>query len=255
MVLRRGHQKASVAECGGNAGMKAADVMVSPVITVGPESSVQGLAGILLENRISAVPVVSNDGSLVGIVSEGDLIRRTETDTEQRRSRWLALLVEAQPLAAEFVKSHACRVADVMTRDLIVAAPDTSLRHIASLLEKNGVKRVPIVSDGKLVGIVSRANLAQALASARKELKVATATSDLMIREELLSRLRTEPWARPSRLNVIVHDGTVELWGAVRSQTEKQAVRVAAELMPGVRAVNNNLFVESIASASQLAIA
>jgi CBS domain-containing protein len=235
--------------------MKAADVMVSPVITVGPECSVQDLADILLDNHISAVPVVSNNGGLVGIVSEGDLIRRTETDTERRRSRWLALLIGTQPLAAEFVKSHARRVADVMTREVIVAAPDTPLRHIAALFEKNGIKRVPIVSNGKLVGIVSRANLIQALASARKELKVATATSDLMIREELLSHLRTEPWAKTSRLNVIVHDGTVELWGAVRSQTEKQAVRVAAELTPGVRAVSDNLIVESGMSALHLAIA
>src|SRR5215471_4188389 len=255
MVLRRGHQRGSVAECGGNSGMKAADVMVSPVITVGPECSVRDVAETLLENRISAVLVVSNGGDLVGIVSEGDLIRRTEIDTEQRRSRWLALLIGAQPLAAEFVKSHTRRVADVMTRDVIVATPDTPLRHIAALLEKNGIKRVPIVSNGKLVGIVSRANLVQALASARKEIKAAAATSDRMIREELLLRLRTEPWARTSRLNVIVHDGTVELWGAVRSRAEKQAIRLAAELTPGVRAVSDNLIVESSKSVLQLAIA
>src|SRR6516225_6793656 len=238
----------------GMADMKAADVMVSTVVTVGPECSVQDLAETLLENRISAVPVVSNGGDLVGIVSEGDLIRRTEIDTERRLSRWLALLI-AQPLAAEFVKSHACRVADVMTRDVIVATPDTPLRHIAALLEKNGIKRVPIVSNGKLVGIVSRANLVQALASARKEIKAAAATSDRMIREELLSRLRKEPWARTSRLNVIVHDGTVELWGTARSSAEKQAIRLAAELTPGVRAVNDNLVVESLTSTLHLAIA
>jgi CBS domain-containing protein len=237
------------------ADMKAADVMVSTVVTVGPECSVQDLAETLLENRISAVPVVSNGGDLVGIVSEGDLIRRTEMDTERRRSRWLALLIGAQPLAAEFVKSNGCRVADVMTRDVVVATPDTPLRHIAALLEKNGIKRVPIVSHGKLVGIVSRANLVQALASARKEIKAATATSDRMIREELLLRLRTEPWARTSRLNVIVHDGTVELWGAVRSPAEKQAIRLAAELTRGVRAVSDNLIVESSSSTLRLAIA
>ena len=235
--------------------MKAADVMVSPVVTVGPECSVDDVAETLLENRISAVPVVANGGDLVGIVSEGDLIRRTEIDTERQRSRRLALLLGTQPLAAEFVKAHACRVADLMTRDVIVATPDTPLRHIAALLEKNGIKRVPIVSNGKLVGIVSRANLVQALASARKEIKAAAATSDRMIREELLSRLRAEPWARTSRLNVIVHDGTVELWGSVRSRAEKQAIRLAAELTPGVRAINDNLIVESITSAVQLAIA
>jgi CBS domain-containing protein len=235
--------------------MKAADVMVSTVITVGPECSVQDVAETLLENRISAVPVVTDGGDLVGIVSEGDLIRRTEIDTERRRSRWLALLLGTQPLAAEFVKSNAGMVADVMTRDVIVATPDTPLRQIAALLEKNGIKRVPIVSNGKLVGIVSRANLVQALASARKEIKAAAATSDRMVREELLSRLRAEPWAKTSRLNVIVHDGTVELWGAVRSPAEKQAVRLATELTPGVRAVNDNLIVESSASTLYLAIA
>ena len=235
--------------------MKAADIMVSSVIAVGPDCSVQDVAETLLENRISAVPVVSNGGDLVGIVSEGDLIRRTEIDTERRRSRWLALLIGTQPLAAEFVKSHAGRVADVMTRDVIVATPDTPLRHFAALLEKNGIKRVPIVSNGKLVGIISRANLVQALASARKEIKAAAATSDRMIREELMSRLRAEPWARTSRLNVIVHDGTVELWGRVRSRAENQAIRLAAELTPGVRAINDNLIVESITSAVRLGIA
>jgi CBS domain-containing protein len=239
----------------GMADMKAADVMVTTVVTVGPECSIENVADTLLENRVSAVPVVSNGGDLVGIVSEGDLIRRTEIDTERRRSRWLALLIGTQPLAAEFVKSHASRVADVMTRDVIVATPDTPLRHIAALFEKNGIKRVPIMSNGKLVGIVSRANLIQALASARKEIKAAAATSDRMIREELLSRLRTEPWARPSRLNVIVHDGTVEMWGVVRSRAEKQAIRLTAELTPGVRAVNDNLIVESSASTLYVAIA
>jgi len=255
MVLRRGHQKGSVAEFGGNGRMKAADVMVSPVITVGPECSVQDLAEILLENRVSAVPVVSKNGDLVGIVSEGDLIRRTEIDTERRRSRLLALLIGSQPLAAEFVKSHAHRIADLMTRDVIVATPETSLRDIAALLEKSGIKRVPIVSNGKVIGIVSRANLVQALASARKEIKAAAATSDRMIREELLSRLRAEPWARTSRINVIVHDGTVELWGTVRSQAEKRAVRLAAELTPGVRTVNDNLILGSFTSVMRLAIA
>jgi CBS domain-containing protein len=239
----------------GLAEVKAADVMVFPVVTVGPETSVQDVAETLLENRISAVPVVSKTGDLVGIVSEGDLIRRTEMDTERRRSRWLAVLVGSQPLAAEFVKSNACRVADIMTREVIVATPDTPLRHIAALLEKNGIKRVPILTNGKLVGIVSRANLVQALASARKEIKVAAATSDRMIREELLSRLRAESWARTSRLNVIVHDGTVELWGAVRSRAEKQAIRLAAELTPGVRGVSDNLIVESSASTLYVAIA
>lgn len=235
--------------------MKAADVMVSTVITVSPQSTLQNVVKTLVEHRIGAVPVVASDGKLVGMISDGDLMRATETDLEQRRSRSLARVVGVQPRADESVKSHGRSATDVMTRDVIVAAPDTPLQHIATLLEKNGIKRVPIVSNGKLIGIVSRANLVQALASARKQIKVAAATSDRMIREEVLSRLRTEPWARTSRFNVIVHDGTVELWGPVRSEAEKQAVHLAAALTSGVRAVNDNLIVECIASSLSLTVA
>jgi CBS domain-containing protein len=226
--------------------MKAADVMVSNVITVSPDATVQDVAEILLKNRISAVPVVGKNGELIGLISEGDLIRRAETGTERRRSWWLELLVGSAPLAAEYVKSHARKVADVMTRTVVTATPDTPLRDIAALLEKNGIKRVPIVRNRKVVGIVSRANLVQALASRRKEVEAQPAMNDLTIREEVMARLDAEPWTRFSPLNVIVHDGTVELWGIVDSQTAKQAVRVAAEVTPGVRAVNDNLVVKPI---------
>src|SRR5262249_55925473 len=157
-----------------------------------------------------------------------------------------------QSLATEYVKSHARTVADVMTRDVIVATPGMSLRDVAALLEKNGIKQVPVVNDRHLVGMISRANLVQALATARKEVKAATATSDLMIREDVLSRLGKEPWTRTFRLNVIVHDGTVDLWGAVRSQAEKKAIRVAVELTPGVRAVNDHLIVQGATAAAPL---
>jgi CBS domain-containing protein len=125
--------------------MKAADVMVSEVITVAPDASVHEVAEILLANRISALPVVGVDGELVGIVSEGDLIRRIESETERRPSRWLALLMGNRGLAAEFVKSHALKVADFMTREVVTASPDTRLRDIAALMEKKRIKRVPIM--------------------------------------------------------------------------------------------------------------
>src|SRR5215216_3488813 len=226
--------------------MNAADVMVSNVITVTPEASVQEVADILLTNRISAVPVLGRNGELVGIISEGDLIRRAENGTERRRSWWLELLIGGAPLAAEYVKSHARTVADIMTRRVVTAAPDTSLRTIAELLEKNSIKRVPIVKNRKVVGIVSRANLVQALASRWKERDAQPASSDLTIREEVMARLDAEPWTRFTPLNVIVHDATVELWGIVDSETARKAVRVAAEVTPGVRAVNDNLVVQPI---------
>jgi CBS-domain-containing membrane protein len=221
--------------------MKAADVMVTSVITVGPQASVQEVAKLLLTNRISGLPVVSDQGDLVGIVSEGDLLHRAEAGTGRRRPWWLAILTGRDVLAAEYVREHSFKVADVMTRHVITATPDTSLQDIAHLLEKNGIKRVPIVDGGRLVGIVSRANLLQALASGTK--KGETAPSDGTIREDVMARLRAESWTRPSLVNVIVQDGTVELWGIVDSQTEKRAVRVAAEVTPGVRAVNDNLII------------
>jgi CBS domain-containing protein len=145
----------------------------------------------------------------------------------------------SRTLAAEYVKEHSQKVTDVMTRSVVTAAPDTSLQEIAALLEKNGIKRVPIVQDGLVVGIVSRANLLQALGS-RKPTGVG-ASNDLAIREAVLNRLKAESWSHPSLINVIVQDGTVELWGIVDSKTERKAVRVAAETTPGVRVVNDNM--------------
>lgn len=227
--------------------MKAADVMVSNVITVGPDVCVQDVAEILLRNRISAVPVVAADGALLGIVSEGDLMRRIEAGTEARHSWWLDLLTSKEVLAFEFVKSHSRKVTDVMTHHVVTAAPDTPLNEIANLLEKNGIKRVPIVDGGKVVGIVSRANLLQAMATVAKAAPAAGA-NDTTIRDNVVAQLNAQPWTRPSLVNVIVHDGNVDLWGIVDSQAEKKAVRVLAEVTPGVRAVNDNLIVQHVMS-------
>ena len=148
--------------------MKAADVMATNVITVRLDTPVATIAGVLLANRISAVPVVNDKDALVGIVSEGDLIHRVEAGTERHRSWWLELLAGKEMLAQEFVKSHARKAADVMTRTVVSVQPDTPLGDIASLLEKHRIKRVPVVINGKIAGIVSRANLIQALVSDAK---------------------------------------------------------------------------------------
>jgi CBS domain-containing protein len=221
--------------------MKAADVMVSNVISVGSQASVQEVADLLLRNRISGVPVIGPQGELLGIVSEGDLMRRPEAGTERRYSWWLGLLTSSQGMASEYIKSHSRNVVDVMTRRVVTATPDTPVSEIAALLEKHAIKRVPIVTDGKVVGIVSRANLLQALASFEKV--PAGTTDDASIRSELVSKLANERWTKPSLMNLIVHDGTVDLWGIVDSQTEKKAVRVLVETTPGVRAVNDNLII------------
>jgi CBS domain-containing protein len=223
--------------------MKASDVMVTNVISVGTDACVQDVANILLTNRISAVPVVGASGALVGIVSEGDLMRRVEAGTGRKRPWWLSIFTGKQVLAAEFIREHSRKVTDVMTREVVTASPDTTLSAIANLLEKHAIKRVPIVKDGKMVGIVSRANLLQAVASMRKQIDAATPANDSAIRDKVLAQLDAEPWTRPALINVIVQDGTVDLWGVVDSATEKKAVRVAAEVTPGVRAVNDNLII------------
>jgi CBS domain-containing protein len=220
--------------------MKAADVMVSAVISVRPHARVEEVASTLLANRISAVPVIDEEGKLLGIVSEGDLLRRVEAGTERRRSWWLEYLTGKQVLAAEYVKTHSHKVTDVMTRSVITATPETPLGDIATLLERNRIKRVPIVQHGKVVGIVSRANLLQALASMPTESIASPHADDSQIRENVLSRLNAELW-RPSMLNVTVLEGTVDLWGFVTSDDEKKAARIAIEGISGVKTVNDHL--------------
>ena len=219
--------------------MKARDVMVSPVITVKPDASLKELAKILLERRISAVPVVDDQGNLVGIVSEGDLLHRTEADTRRQRPWWLLIMTSDEALATDYIKEHSRKVADVMTKDVITASPDTPLHDIARALERYAIKRMPIVQDGQLVGIVSRANLIQAVASDRK--KPELSASDAAIREKLLAHLQSQRWAHTGLVNATVTDGVVDLWGVSNSDVEQKAIRIAAEAISGVVAVNDHL--------------
>jgi len=223
--------------------MNAADVMVSKVITVGPDASVATIAETLLANRISAVPVIDDNSALLGIVSEGDLIHRVETGTEQPRAWWLEFFIGKETLAREFIKSHGRKAADVMTRPVITVKPDTPLGELASLLEKHRIKRVPVVKGGKIVGIVSRANLVQALVTLGTGIKPSASANDSILRADLLGRLRLQPWWTNS-INVIVKEGIVELWGYVDSQVASDAIRIAVEEAPGVRQVSNNLAIE-----------
>ena len=225
--------------------MKAADVMATNVITVRLDTPVATIAEVLLANRISAVPVVNDKNVLVGIVSEGDLIRRVEAGTERHRSWWLELLTGKETLAHEFVMSHARKAADVMTRPVISVQPDTPLGDIASLLEKHRIKRVPVASNGKIVGIVSRANLIQALVNLNRA-KTEASVDDLTLHGNILEQLRSKPWVDPSTISILVNNGSVELWGIVDSETEKNAIRVAVEVTPGVRQVANKLVVEHL---------
>lgn len=219
--------------------MQVRDVMVAPVVTVKPSATVQEVAKLFLERKISAAPVLDDKGQLVGIVSEGDLLHRVEAGTERHRSWWLERFVENDTLAADYIKAHGRKASDVMTPSVITASPQTPLYEVASLMEKNAIKRVPILENGQLVGIVSRANLLQAVASVRRLLDISP--SDKMIRQRILSSLKAEAWAHTALLNVTVHGGIVDLWGVAESEAERKAIKVAVETTPGVCAVNDNL--------------
>ena len=220
--------------------MQAHDIMVSPVITTSRSATVREVAKILVEKRISAVPVVDNVGKLVGIVTESDLMRRAEAGTERPYSWWVHFLAGDATVAADYVKSHATSIEDIMTSDVVTASPETPLHEIASLFEEHRIKRVPIVDKaGNLVGIVSRANLIQVVAGARPKLEMTL--PDSTIRQKLLSELKKQSWAHPHNMSVMVTNGVVDLWGYAQSDEERKAIRVAAEGVPGVLAVNDHL--------------
>ena len=221
--------------------MRAADVMTSEVITVGENASVQEAAKLMAEHGISAVPVVDRDTRVVGMVSEGDLLHRAETGTERRRSWWLEIVASTNQLAGEYVKSHSGSVKDVMTRDVISVTEETTVADIAILLETNRIKRVPVLRDDRLVGIVSRANLVRALAMTINERPSGAEAGDRAIRDRLLAELKTQKWAEVSPANITVKDGIVHLWSSYYSDQEKRALVVAAESIPGVRRVEDHM--------------
>jgi CBS-domain-containing membrane protein len=217
----------------------AADVMTREVITVAPDTSVREIAQILNAKRISGVPVVTADGNVVGIVSEGDLIGHAWTIGKQRGSWWLTIFSDDSKLAREYTKTHARTARDVMTREVISIASSAPLADIAKMLERNRIKRVPVIDNKKLVGIVTRANLLQALATAN--LSQAASNDDRAIRERLFAELRDQPWAQLHSKNIVVQDGIVHLWGQVATQDEHDALCLAVENTPGVKKIEDHL--------------
>jgi CBS domain-containing protein len=221
--------------------MRAIDIMTSEVITVGENATVPEAAKLMAERGISAVPVVDNESRVIGMVSEGDLLHRAETGTERRRSWWLDMVSSTNKLAGEYIKSHSGKVKDVMTRDVLSVTEETPVADIAVLLETNRIKRVPVVRDGKIVGIVSRANLVRALAMTISEGVGGADADDRMIRDKLLAELKAQKWAEVSPANVTVKDGVVHLWSSYLSEQERRALIVAAEGSPGVRRVEDHM--------------
>ncbi len=220
--------------------MKAKDVMTSPVVSVEPDSTVAQAVRIMLQRHISGLPVIDKSGRLAGMVTEGDLLRRAETGTQRRRPRWLEFLVGPGKLADEYTRAHARRIGEVMTADPVTVTEDTPLEDVVRLMEKRRIKRVPVVRGQEVVGIVSRANLMHALAGVAREVKP-TQASDQAIREQIMTELRRQSWAPIALIDIVVRDGVVELWGTITDERERQAIIVAAENVPGVKSVKDQL--------------
>lgn len=221
--------------------MQAIDIMTSKVISVSPDTGVHDIAQQLLAHRISAVPVVDAEGQVVGIVSEGDLMRRVSdaNSSSHGGSWWLSLFTGGKD-AGEYVKAKGKKAHEVMTPDPLTIEEDMPLHAIARLLEKHHIKRVPVVREGRLVGIVSRANLLQGLANAPVE-PAPSSTDDRQIRDTILNEVDAQTGVHTASISITVTNGHVEVWGLVESQAQKQAVTVAAENTPGVHSVANHL--------------
>ncbi len=220
--------------------MIVADVMTRNVISVPPDATVEHAANLMLERGISGLFVVDGDGRLAGVITEGDLLRRDELGTQRHRPWWLRLLVSPGRQAADFTRTHGRKVGDVMTQDVITVGADEPLDQVVEVMEQHRIKRVPVAQDGKVVGVVSRADLLRALVvSTRKDDLVGS--DDRSVREAIMDALDREAWAPMTSLNVTVADGVVDLWGTITSDQERRAICVIAENTPGVKQVHDHM--------------
>jgi CBS domain-containing protein len=221
--------------------MKAGDVMTRPVIWVRPDTTIAEAAELMLQHRISGLPVIAADGAVVGVVTESDLLRRAETGTQRRHAHWLEFLIAPGRLARDYTDANARKVGEAMSTAVVSAAPQDPLEDVVRLMERHRIKRVPIVENGQLVGIVSRANLVRALVRAMAKPVPHGAISDEQIRGQILGEIDNQPWGPRASVSVRVKDGAVELHGAITDERERAALQVLAESTPGVKSVLDHL--------------
>lgn len=226
--------------------MQAKDIMTTKVVTIAVDGTVEGAVGLMLDNHVSALPVVDAEGGLVGLISEGDLMRRASEQDEPRKPWWLKVFAGANETQSEFVKLRSRHVADVMTREVVSVDEDTPVGDIARLLEKHRIKRVPVMSGGRLTGIVSRANLLHALSLVKPGGLPEPSKDDRDLRARIDTALKEIPDTATNRLNYTVvnytvEDGKVTMSGLAESEMEENAIRVAVENVQGVRSVESHL--------------
>jgi CBS domain-containing protein len=220
--------------------MKASDIMSPRVVSIAPDANVLEAIRLMLQKHISGLPVIDKSGALVGVVTEGDFLRRAETGTERKRPRWLEFLMGPRRMADEYVHTHARKVEDVMTREPITITEDASLDAVVQIMERKRIKRLPVMRGSEVVGIVSRANLLHALASLGAAAPP-PAKTDTAIRQQLLAEFDKQTWAPVALIDAVVKDGVVELWGTITEESQGEALKVLAENIPGVTSVVSHL--------------
>jgi CBS domain-containing protein len=219
--------------------MRAHHIMTRRVITAGVETPIVEAARTMLKHHISGMPVVDSNGKLLGIVSQADFMRRAEIGTQRKRSRWLKLLLGPGRAAGDFVHEHGRKVGDVMNDQPITVSEDATLEEVTSTMEKNDIKRVPVIRGDRVVGIVTRTNLVQAVLDLAREVPDPTADDD-HIRNRIFAAIEKADWA-PSGLSVLVRNGIVHLGGIITDERSRQASVVAAQSVTGVRDVHDHL--------------
>jgi len=215
--------------------MIAADVMTRNVISIAPDATVAEAVKLMLDNHISGLFVIDAGNTLQGVITEGDLLHRSEIGTGRRGSWWLRLFLPGRG-AADFTESHSRRVGDLMTVDVITVDEGAELTDIVQLMERRGIKRVAVVKDGRVTGVISRANLLRALSAVARDAPKTT-MNDRTIKEAIQAALEKQSWAPIARIDFTVLDGVVEIWGTITSENERRAVCVIAENTPGVKRV------------------
>ena len=220
--------------------MQASDVMTRNIVSIRREASIREAIRLMLDNNVSGLPVVDATGKVVGILTEGDLLRRSEIATEKHRWSWLEFVMGPGRMASEYVRTHGRMVDELMTSEVAAVAPVTPLGEIVALMERRRVKRLPVIDHGTLVGIVSRADLLAALGRAL-DAREAAVTGDDDIRARILAELEKANWAPRAGLAITVSDGVVELAGVIFDEHERRALRVAAENVPGVKGISDHL--------------
>jgi CBS domain-containing protein len=222
--------------------MHVLDVMTRTIISVAPEDSVEAAVTLMLQRGISGLLVVDAQGDLVGIVTAGDLLRREELGTQRHRSWWLRLLASPTQQATDFVHAHGRHVRDVMTASVVTVPGTATLEEVVSLMERHGIKRVPVTEDRRVIGIVSRSDLLRALIGRQRHAAPLT-QDDREIRARILDALEAQPWAPTTTLNITVCNGVVDLWGTISHERERQGIRIIAENAAGVGQVNDHLVI------------